>query len=103
MWEKLVRTHYKALPLKLGSRIPVGERSHGRGSALTSVYKPRHQVTPSARHVALTLPYLAPLTGLLVWFIALAIPFFGVINDLLGAFAGEGLSCTWWGRAQTQR
>ena len=48
MWEKLVRTHYKPLPLKLASRVPV---------------------------------------ALFVWFVALAVPFFGVINDLLGAFA----------------
>jgi hypothetical protein len=31
----------------------------------------------------------APPSGLFVWFIALMLPFFGVINDLLGAFAGE--------------
>jgi hypothetical protein len=32
-------------------------------------------------------PANLPLAALLVWFIALLLPFFGVINDILGAFA----------------
>lgn len=46
----------------------------------------RHQLPPQ-RSIAPSRA-AARTAGMFMWFIALAFPFFGVINDLMGAFAG---------------